>query len=866
MTQTAGQIRNQKNARPKAAFPRKAAGAFSWGRLGPGNWPRVTKILLLMALMVLPLLTLQSMRLGHEVVQRLEGLSTAATDNMQWVLSQAEVDHLKLQAAVDAAAEPGGITALRRQFDVYYSRIATYVEGPLFADLRNSPAGGKLLGRLQGRLESLVELIDVPDQQLMQNRHLIAMHLLHNGDDVRELALFGVVIQVEDTESKRLQLFAIMWRLAVVLLALIIALAVTALLSGWMYRRGRRLAEERSKASSRMEAMISSSLDAILMIDQESRILAFNGAAEAIFGYRREEVMGAKMDELIIPPHLREVHRVGMKRLEKKLSPRVAGRGRVQLQAQRKSGEIFPMEMSLSVSRSETDQAYVGYIRDISDRIAVEEELRRARDDALAGERAKANLLTVMSHEMRTPLTGILSSIELLKQMEPDSEQRRYLDAMLVSGELLLHHVNDVLQLSSLEAGIETENESVFNLRELVEGLVESQKAPARSNGNDLTLSYGIDDGAEMVAGRPRALQQALLNLIGNAIKFTRDGGVMIDVHPNATAGQIEFHVADTGEGIAKNNLNRIFEDFITLDSSYQRSSEGTGLGLAITRRIVEAMGGTITCESELGEGSLFSLVLPLPTAQSLPVADPAIEQAQEHSAKILVVEDNDINRELFQRMLEKQGHQVTVASGGAAAVETCRQQRFDLVLMDISMPEVDGIEAIRRIRGENLAQDVEIVALTAHTAPEDHARILKAGFAEVATKPVSNKDLSVLVARYTAPAQAGEADQDQSDIAQFFDALGAERATGFLNTFIAEVDSFLDVLAGVSQLLDAHRKEAHRLAGSAAVLGQLDLRGALIEIEVQKTDQKPPLAKLQETWGRVKTGLEGHLKQSEQV
>jgi PAS domain S-box-containing protein len=867
MTQTAGQIQNQKKAGPKAAFPRKAAGWFSWDRLGSGNWPRFTKILLLLALMVLPMLTLQSMRLGHEVLQRLEGLSTAATDNMQWVLSQAEVDHLKLEAALTSAEEPGGVAALRRQFDVYYSRIVTFVEGPLFADLRSSPEGGELLGRLQERLTSLTALIDVPDEQLMKNRHLIAMHLLHNGDDVRELALYGVVIQVEDTEGKRLQLFAIMWRLAVVLFALIVALAITALLSGWMYRRGRRLAEERSKASSRMEAMISSSLDAILMIDQESRILAFNGAAEAIFGYRREEVMGAKMDELIIPPHLRQVHLAGMERLKKNFNPRLAGRGRVQLQAQRKSGEIFPMEMSLSVSRSETDQAYVGYIRDISDRIAVEEELRRARDDALAGERAKANLLTVMSHEMRTPLTGILSSIELLKQTGPDTEQSRYLNAMLVSGELLLHHVNDVLQLSSLEAGIETEVECPFNLRELMEGLVESQKAPARSNGNELTLNYSIKDGAEMVTGRPRALQQALLNLIGNAIKFTRDGAVMVDVQLNTTAGQIEFHVSDTGEGIATSNLSRIFEDFITLDSSYQRGSEGTGLGLAITRRIVEAMGGTITCESELGEGSLFSLILPLPTAQSLPAATPATEQAQEHSAKILVVEDNDINRELFQKMLQKQGHQVTVASGGAAGVETCRQQGFDLILMDISMPEVDGIEAIRRIRAEHLADDVDIVALTAHTAPKDHARILEAGFAEVATKPVSNRDLSTLVARHAMPAKAAEHQPpEQSDIAQFFEALGAERATGFLKSFIAELESFLGALDGASQLRDEHRKEAHRLAGSAAVLGLVDLRSALREIEIQETDQKPPLTRLQDIWAGTKTGLQAHLAHSEQV
>jgi PAS domain S-box-containing protein len=860
MTQVTRPAHQAQNDVPSATLMRRVAKGFSGPVFGNGQWPRITKVLLVLALMVLPLLTLQSVRLGHEVVQRLEGLSTAATDNMQWVLSQAEVDHLKLEAALNAVVEPGGISALRRQFDIYYSRIDTFVEGPLFVDLRNSPAGGQLLGRLQGRLNALVALIDVPDDQLIQNRHLIATHLLHNGDDVRELALFGVVMQVEETESKRLQLFDLLWRLALVVLALIVALGITAILSGWMYRRGRNLAVERQKTASRMEAMISSSLDAILMTDQEGRILAFNGAAEAIFGYRRDEVIGAQMAELIIPPHLREAHRLGMERLLKTSAPRVAGQGRVQLVAQRKSGETFPVEVSLSISRSQADMVFVGFIRDISDRIAAEEELRKARDDALAGERAKANLLTVMSHEMRTPLTGILGSIELLKQTKPSVEQNRYLNAMLVSGELLLHHVNDVLQLSSLESGIEAEAEGPFNLRELMEGLVESQRAPARSNGNELTLNFCVPKGREMVSGRPRALQQALLNLIGNAIKFTRDGAILVDVQCDLAAGQIEVHVADTGEGIAKEDLSRIFEDFITLDSSYGRGSEGTGLGLAITRRIVEAMGGSISCESELGEGSLFSLVLPLPHVDPVPSAPPIAEQAQDHASEILVVDDNDINRELFQRMLLKQGHQVTVAAGGAEAVETCRNQRFDLILMDISMPEVDGIEAIRRIRAEHLADGIDIVALTAHTAPEDHARILEAGFAEVVTKPASQKDLSSVIQRRAATRQLYTGRGDLPDIDQFFEALGEERAVGFLETYMTEVERFFDLMEGADHLLDEHRREAHRLAGSAAVLGLVELRRALIAIEMQEIGQAPSSEELWTHWQGAKPELQKFL------
>ncbi|MEP2717508.1 ATP-binding protein [Pseudophaeobacter sp.] len=836
-----------------------------WKLLQIDSWPRLSKALLLLALLVLPLLTLQSVRLGHEVVQRLEGLSTAATDNMQWVLSQAEVDHLKLVTTVERADRLSDLAALRLQFDIYYSRIQTFAEGPLFADLRGSPEGGTLLGRLQGRLAELVALIDVADQQLLQNQRHIQTLLEDNGEDVRALALFGVVIQVQSTESKRLALFTILSRLAMVILTLFAALAITALLLGWMYRRGRGLSEERSKAASRMEAMISSSLDAILMVDQDGVILAFNGAAETIFGYSRDEAIGASMEQLIIPAHLLEAHRIGMKRFLETSVPRLAGKGRVQIEAKRKSGEVFPIEVSLSISRSQADLVFVGFIRDISDRIAVEEELRNARDDALAGERAKANLLTVMSHEMRTPLTGVLGAIDLLRHTGPDAEQERYLNAMQVSGELLLHHVNDVLQLSSLEAGTEPDSLRPFDLRELMNGLIESQQAHSRSRGNVLTLKYNVS-GPDMVAGRPRALQQALLNLIGNAIKFTRDGAVLVDVQRCAAMDQIEFHVSDTGEGVAPQDLKRIFEDFITLDSSFGRDSEGTGLGLAITRRIVEAMGGTISCESELGEGSLFSLTLPLPNAQSLPSKDPAAEPAQAQAARVLVVEDNDINRELFQQMLQKQGHRVTVAPGGAEAVAACRAEAFDLVLMDISMPEVDGIEAIRRIREARLAEGIDIVALTAHTAPEDHARILEAGFAEVTTKPINRQELTALVARRSATSKAVEDPDAQSEIDQFFEALGRERGREYLQAFIDEAESFLADLKEVDRLLEDHRREAHRLAGSAAVLGISGLRNALLEVEMQEDTSRPPLADLMLHWNSSKTLLAPHLIPFEKV
>jgi len=823
------------------------------------RFPLASRWVLVAALIVLPLLVVQSVRLGQQVLLRLEGLSTAATDNMQWVMSQAEVEHLKLDAAAGAARQAKDLPLLRRRFDIYYSRIATFQESPLFQELRDNEAGSKLLSDLSARLDRLADLIDVSDEQLIENISQVRSELNQNGDKVRELALFGVVMQVEGTEAKRLQLFDILYQLGWVILALFAAIAITALMLAQMYRRGRQLAEERSRAAAQMEAMISSSLDAILVVDTEGRIQAFNGAAETIFGYNSAEVIGQKMQELIIPMHLREAHARGMARFLNTGQTKVIGAGRVQLEGLRKSGEIFPVELSVSLSQSGQDMVFVSFMRDISDRMQAEEELRTARDDALAGERAKANLLTVMSHEMRTPLTGVLGAIDLLEDTDPSGEQMRYLQAMRVSGELLLHHVNDVLQLSRLEAGVDPEKIRVFDLKELAEGLIESQQATAKSRGIDLSLHCSLGPSS-VVAGRPRAIQQALLNLIANAVKFTNEGAVSVDIQRLPETDVVDFHVADTGPGIPQEDLQRIFEEFTMLDSSYRRGNEGTGLGLAITRRIVQAMDGEITCESELGEGSLFSMSLPLPVASAPMVKAEAQSDQEQETSAVLIVEDNDINRLLLEKMLIQQGQRVTTAAGGLEAVNCAEAGSFDLILMDISMPEVDGIEAIRRIRARKLAEGTDIVALTAHAAAEDHARILDAGFAEVITKPISKQELADVIARRAGRTPVlPEVNQDEN-IVQFFDALGPERARGFLATYCEDVERLKAALAEAEELTTELRQEAHRLAGSAAVLGLTRFRELMLEIEHAEGCDITQIELLDEIWCEAESFLSVHM------
>ena len=809
--------------------------------------PQMHRWLFTGAAVVLILLAVQAVRLGKDVQSRIEALSSAATDNLQWTLSQAEVDYLKYRLAAMQTNDADDLVRLRRQFDIYYSRIATFRESAFYSGIRDNKEGELSLERLHRGMKAQAGLIDASDETLLSSLDELREMVVADGNDVRDLALIGVALQAETAGDERVQLHDLFLNLAIVVITLTAALTLTALMILLLFRRGQKLAALQAREAARTEAMVTSSLDAILMADEAGRITAFNGAAEEIFDYSAQEAIGLPFEDLVpvksemftdkqLPSELRETD------------------GRIRMTARRKSGETLPVEVSLTMSRSNGNEVLVSYVRDISRRLRAEEDLRRARDDALAGEKAKDKLLTVMSHEMRTPLTGILGSLDILDDLTPSSEQRKFLQAMRVSGELLLHHVNDVLELSRLEAGAEPEAVAPFDLADLVASTCDSLQAAAAKNGNELSVFCSLG-ATDCVLGRSRYVQQVLLNLIGNALKFTRDGAVSVDVM-RTSGDTIEFSVADTGQGIAADDLERIFDEFIMLDPSYKRGSEGTGLGLAISQRLVRTMGGEITCESEPGEGSLFTFAVPLPPSDLQQCPQRIGHEQSRSGQKLLIIEDNDINRLLLEKMLGDFGHDVTSMSGGEDGIKALRTETFDLVITDISMPDIDGMEVLRRAREEHLADDTNIVALTAHAAEDDHSRILNAGFAEVLTKPIDRDALAGTIARHgrggldaTKAAPPVPAHPDDSDIEQFVNAIGPDKAKHFLVEFCSDVRKLSDQLEQSEELTERHRQEAHRLAGSAAVLGLLELRASMLQLEEANTNVVPELYGLRTAW-----------------
>lgn len=405
---------------------------------------------------------------------------------------------------------------------------------------------------------------------------------------------------------------------------------------------------------------------------------------------------------------------------------------------------IEQLQRQAMTSETMADRSKRAMLRTFEQLNATVEELKRAKAVAEQATAAKSAFLAVMSHELRTPLHGILGTADLLMQSSLPPSALELARLLHRSGSSLLTIVNDVLDYSRIEAGQMSIERIPFRVDDTVREVLALEGEIATAKGLELSMSFDPSLPTRVV-GDPVRLRQVLLNLVHNALKFTTQGEVEVRVRAGRRDDEIAFTVRDTGIGIEKDALARLFQPFQQADSSTTRRFGGTGLGLAICRQLVRLMGGEIEVTSEMGKGSSFRFwcLLPEATIENGKAADPQAESQWCGHHHVLVVDDNDGNRLLMRRMLERLGCTIDEAEDGVAAVEAIRSGRFDLVLMDCSMPVMDGLAATRCVReltGPGAA--VPIVGVTANAQEEDRQRCIQAGMTGYLSKPVRSNVL----------------------------------------------------------------------------------------------------------------------------
>lgn len=602
--------------------------------------------------------------------------------------------------------------------------------------------------------------------------------------------------------------------------------------------------------STLLEHLLNLTNDAFYVADEKGQLLHVNEKACENIGLARQELMQKTIQELDVRFKSSQTWEVTLRQLRSQKNMIL---GKTEEKAKT---PCFPTETKLSYLQCDGYEYIIAVALDTSE--------KKNAEELLMAKKAKEQFLANMSHEIRTPINGISGMLNLLADTEVTPDQKKYINAIRNAADNLKVIINDILDVSAIESGKLKFERIGFKIDYQVVNVIQSFEIHAKEKG--IEIKHNIDKEARIVLlGDPVRLNQILMNLIGNALKFTFSGEIVVDVRVAKRQKDklfVKFSVRDSGIGIPKDKLDVIFESFRQADESVTRRFGGTGLGLTICKQLTEMQGGTISVKSEEGKGTAFSFIIPYEVGTNADLV--SIKSDEQNGAKsgvgyeqlkglyVLLVEDNDINRIYAKNTAQKWGCKVDIAENGLIALEKIRRNNYDIILMDIQMPVMDGFEATKAIRNkfEVDKSNVPIIALTANAIKGDNEKCIEAGMNDYISKPFAPRDLYNVLRRYVKASPAVEIEKSREEI---LDNKTDEAKTltdltylkgvcdGDENFIVDMVSSFITDVPLILEEMQEHKKKrrwkpigklAHKLKPSVQFMGIHSLEDTVKAIE----------------------------------